>query len=108
MPNDYSFIEKLGIFILFQLEKRNFLPTSSKFQNQDLTPDLISCFLKSSMIKLFAKPVAESIRAEVSDRAKSFMINYGRSPKLSVILVGADPGSVIYTQKKEKWPLNLE
>ena len=59
------------------------------------------------MIKLFAKPVAESIRAEVSDRAKSFVKTYGRTPKLSVILVGADPGSVIYTQKKGEMAVQL-
>ena len=59
------------------------------------------------MLKLAAKPIAESIRTEVSIRAKNFLQTYGRTPKLSVILVGDDPGSVIYTQKKGEMAVQL-
>jgi methylenetetrahydrofolate dehydrogenase (NADP+)/methenyltetrahydrofolate cyclohydrolase len=49
---------------------------------------------------LLAKPVAESIRAQVKQRVSAFTQKFGRAPKLSVVLVGEDPGSVIYTTKK--------
>ncbi len=57
--------------------------------------------LKSaSMIQLFAKPVAEKIQKEVKQRVSRFKLNYGRLPKISVILVGDDTASRIYTQRK--------
>ena len=59
------------------------------------------------MQKLLAKPVAESIRTEVSERSQKFTLRYGRAPKLSVILVGDDPGSVIYTKKKGEMAVQL-
>lgn len=49
---------------------------------------------------LLAKPVAESIRARVKDRVSAFKQKTGRAPKLSVVLVGEDPASVIYTTRK--------
>jgi methylenetetrahydrofolate dehydrogenase (NADP+)/methenyltetrahydrofolate cyclohydrolase len=49
---------------------------------------------------LLAKPVAESIRAQVKQRVTAFAQKYGRAPKLSVVLVGEDPASVIYTTRK--------
>jgi methylenetetrahydrofolate dehydrogenase (NADP+)/methenyltetrahydrofolate cyclohydrolase len=49
---------------------------------------------------LLAKPVAESIRAQVKLRVSAFTQKHGRIPKLSVVLVGEDPGSVIYTTRK--------
>jgi methylenetetrahydrofolate dehydrogenase (NADP+)/methenyltetrahydrofolate cyclohydrolase len=51
-------------------------------------------------ILLAAKPVAEAIRKSVADRAHAFRTKQGRAPKLSVVLVGDDPASVIYTSKK--------
>ncbi len=83
------------------------MPSLIKFLNQDLTPNLISCFLRLSMHKLLAKPVAESIRSEVFKRSQKFTQTFGRPPKLSVILVGDDPGSVIYTQKKGEMAVQL-
>src|SRR4051812_44491704 len=49
---------------------------------------------------LLAKPVAEAILSEVRLRTSRFIHSVGRPPKLSVVLVGADPASVIYTARK--------
>lgn len=54
----------------------------------------------SSPTLLLAKPVAELIRARVKQRVLSFTQKTGRAPKLSVVLVGEDPASVIYTTRK--------
>jgi methylenetetrahydrofolate dehydrogenase (NADP+)/methenyltetrahydrofolate cyclohydrolase len=56
--------------------------------------------MNSSPTLLLAKPVAESIRESVKQRVTVFAKKHGRAPKLSVVLVGEDPGSVIYTTKK--------
>jgi methylenetetrahydrofolate dehydrogenase (NADP+)/methenyltetrahydrofolate cyclohydrolase len=53
-----------------------------------------------AMIKLFGKPVAEKIQQNVKDRTKKFIQKYQRPPHLSVVLVGDDPASVIYTRRK--------
>lgn len=49
---------------------------------------------------LLAKPVAESIQNQLRERVARFKQKHGRTPKLTVILVGEDPASVIYTRKK--------
>jgi methylenetetrahydrofolate dehydrogenase (NADP+)/methenyltetrahydrofolate cyclohydrolase len=52
------------------------------------------------MLQLFAKPVAHQIKENVTQRVHQFTLAHGRRPKLSVILVGDDSASRIYTQKK--------
>lgn len=52
------------------------------------------------MLLLSAKPVVEKLNQEVSARVKEVTKKLGRAPKLSVILVGTDPASQIYTSKK--------
>ncbi|OFZ20149.1 MAG: hypothetical protein A2X94_09590 [Bdellovibrionales bacterium GWB1_55_8] len=52
------------------------------------------------MLTLAAKPVAEKIRKSVQERSAAFLVRHHRAPKLSVVLVGTDPASVIYTRKK--------
>lgn len=52
------------------------------------------------MIPLIAKPVVEKLHAEVRDRVRAFAARAGRLPRLSVVLVGEDPASVIYTRRK--------
>ncbi|MBY0469830.1 bifunctional methylenetetrahydrofolate dehydrogenase/methenyltetrahydrofolate cyclohydrolase FolD [bacterium] len=52
------------------------------------------------MLLLSAKPVTEALRKEVSHRAAQFKKKHGRAPKLSVLIVGEDPASVIYVRKK--------
>jgi len=54
------------------------------------------------MITLAAKPVTESIKNSVRERAENFHRVHGRKPKLVVIIVGQDPASVIYTTKKRE------
>ncbi|MEK7399725.1 MAG: bifunctional 5,10-methylenetetrahydrofolate dehydrogenase/5,10-methenyltetrahydrofolate cyclohydrolase [Candidatus Poribacteria bacterium] len=49
---------------------------------------------------LSAKPVVNKIKHSVSEQVRSFIEKYSRRPKLSVILVGCDPASIIYTGKK--------
>jgi methylenetetrahydrofolate dehydrogenase (NADP+)/methenyltetrahydrofolate cyclohydrolase len=52
------------------------------------------------MIKLLGKPVADTILNDVRVRTSLFIERYHRPPQLSVILVGNDPASTIYTRKK--------
>jgi len=52
------------------------------------------------MLILSAKPVKEEIEASVKKRAESFVLKSGRKPKLVVVLVGEDPASMVYTNKK--------
>jgi methylenetetrahydrofolate dehydrogenase (NADP+)/methenyltetrahydrofolate cyclohydrolase len=52
------------------------------------------------MITLSAKPVAEAIQKNIRERTQKFVQRYHRAPKLSVVLVGEDPASVIYTTRK--------
>lgn len=51
---------------------------------------------------LDGKALAETVRAEVRERVAAFRSKVGRVPGLDVVLVGDDPGSVIYTRGKEK------
>jgi methylenetetrahydrofolate dehydrogenase (NADP+)/methenyltetrahydrofolate cyclohydrolase len=51
---------------------------------------------------LDGKALAETVRAEVRAGVDAFRATYGRVPGLDVVLVGEDPGSVVYTRNKEK------
>jgi len=51
---------------------------------------------------LDGKALAERVRAEVRAGVDAFRAQYGRVPGLDVVLVGEDPGSVVYTRNKEK------
>jgi len=51
---------------------------------------------------LDGKKLAESLRAEVKGRVAELVARTGRPPGLDVVLVGEDPGSVVYTRNKEK------
>lgn len=51
---------------------------------------------------LDGKKLAEEVRAEVKKGVDAFIAKHGRAPGLSVILVGEDPASQVYTRNKEK------
>jgi methylenetetrahydrofolate dehydrogenase (NADP+)/methenyltetrahydrofolate cyclohydrolase len=51
---------------------------------------------------LDGKSLAETVRAEVRVGVDAFRSAHGRVPGLDVVLVGEDPGSVVYTRNKEK------
>src|SRR5271166_6372484 len=51
---------------------------------------------------LDGKALAETVRAEVRAGVDAFRAAHGRVPGLDVVLVGEDPGSVVYTRNKEK------
>jgi len=51
---------------------------------------------------LDGKKLAEIVRSEVRAGVEAFRAKHGRAPGLDVVLVGEDPGSVIYTRNKEK------
>ncbi|MBL7715952.1 MAG: bifunctional 5,10-methylenetetrahydrofolate dehydrogenase/5,10-methenyltetrahydrofolate cyclohydrolase [Bdellovibrionales bacterium] len=59
------------------------------------------------MLLLSAKPVVEKLNHEVFLRVKEVTKKLGRAPKLSVILVGNDPASQIYTSKKGEAAVKL-
>ena len=48
------------------------------------------------------KDLAASLKAKMSEDIIQYVNKYGRRPKLAVILVGEDPGSVSYVAGKEK------
>lgn len=50
--------------------------------------------------RLTAKPVMAEMNQRTQERVRLFTQTFRRKPKLSVILVGEDPASVIYTSKK--------
>jgi methylenetetrahydrofolate dehydrogenase (NADP+)/methenyltetrahydrofolate cyclohydrolase len=54
------------------------------------------------MILLDGKAVAAARREALKPRVENFKSKFGRSPHLSVILVGADPASQVYVRNKEK------
>lgn len=59
------------------------------------------------MLPLIAKPVVEKLHEEVRDRVRVFTARTGRAPRLSVVLVGEDPASVIYTRRKGEAAVKL-
>lgn len=50
--------------------------------------------------RIDGKAIAKKLQAEVSLRSADFFAQYGRAPGLAVVLVGDDPASQIYVQKK--------
>ncbi len=54
------------------------------------------------MMLLEGKSVANQIKIEVAQRAQTFLENYGRKPRLDVIVVGEDPASHVYVKSKAK------
>lgn len=52
------------------------------------------------MVQMLAKPVAEQVQLSVKARAARFKERTGRSPHLAVVLVGENPGSLIYVRRK--------
>jgi methylenetetrahydrofolate dehydrogenase (NADP+)/methenyltetrahydrofolate cyclohydrolase len=53
-------------------------------------------------VVLDGKKLAEIVRAEVKAGVDAFRAAHGRVPGLDVVLVGEDPGSIVYTRNKEK------
>ena len=53
-------------------------------------------------IVLDGKATAKQVREEVRQGAAEFAARAGRPPGLAVVLLGEDPGSVVYTRNKEK------
>jgi methylenetetrahydrofolate dehydrogenase (NADP+)/methenyltetrahydrofolate cyclohydrolase len=51
---------------------------------------------------LDGKAVAKKVREEVKRDVEAFVQEHGRAPGLTVVLVGEDPASVVYTRNKEK------
>jgi methylenetetrahydrofolate dehydrogenase (NADP+)/methenyltetrahydrofolate cyclohydrolase len=51
---------------------------------------------------LDGKAIGATVREEVKQGAAAFAAERGRPPGLSVVLVGEDPASVVYTRNKEK------
>lgn len=51
---------------------------------------------------LDGKAVAAKVRAEVKDEVQRFVAEHRRAPGLTVLLVGEDPASIVYTRNKEK------
>lgn len=52
------------------------------------------------MLKLAGKPVADHLLEQVRHRITTCVQKTGRKPCISVVLVGQDPASLIYTRKK--------
>jgi methylenetetrahydrofolate dehydrogenase (NADP+) / methenyltetrahydrofolate cyclohydrolase len=48
------------------------------------------------------KAIAATVRDEVKQGVAAFVARHGRPPGLTVVLVGEDPASVVYTRNKEK------
>lgn len=60
-----------------------------------------------TMITLAAAPLVEVMKSELKARVQAVQKKLGRKPKLAVVLVGDDPGSVIYTRKKGERAIEL-
>ncbi len=54
-----------------------------------------------SALILDGKALAQVVRAEIRPAIEAFRMEHGRVPGLDVVLVGDDPGSVVYTRNKE-------
>ena len=55
----------------------------------------------SAMI-IDGKAIAARVRAEVASEVKAFIQSTGRTPGLATVLVGEDPGSVVYVAGKQR------
>jgi methylenetetrahydrofolate dehydrogenase (NADP+) / methenyltetrahydrofolate cyclohydrolase len=66
------------------------------------------CLEWSEMTKLlYGKPVADQVLNQVRARILSFVGQHYRPPRLTVVLVGEDPASIIYTRRKRDVALSL-
>jgi methylenetetrahydrofolate dehydrogenase (NADP+)/methenyltetrahydrofolate cyclohydrolase len=52
--------------------------------------------------RIDGRAIAQKVQREVADAVRAFQAKYGRVPALHVILVGEDPGSVVYVRNKER------
>jgi len=59
------------------------------------------------MKTLSARPAAEALSKKVASGVEEFKALHHRVPKLAVVLVGDDPPSVIYTQRKGRKAIEL-
>ncbi len=55
-----------------------------------------------SAILMDGRAVAKEIRERVKEKVQEFTETYGFAPKLATVLVGDDPGSVVYVGLKQK------
>ena len=59
------------------------------------------------MIRLAAKPVTDGMEVLLRTRVTAIRKKLARSPKLAVVIVGENPASVIYVQKKGEKAISL-
>jgi methylenetetrahydrofolate dehydrogenase (NADP+)/methenyltetrahydrofolate cyclohydrolase len=59
------------------------------------------------MIPLLAQPVVEKLHQDTRTRVEKFRAKHHRTPRLAVVLVGENAGSVIYTRKKGETAIAL-
>src|SRR5579864_7019128 len=48
------------------------------------------------------RAIAASVRAAVAEQVRAFTAQTGRPPGLATVLVGADPGSAVYVNAKQR------
>lgn len=95
-------LETIGVF--FQVRK--FFPAGSAKtvpKEENLTGTPVPRNIRERMpepIRILAKPVVEALATRTRKRLEAVRARLGRAPKLSVVLVGEDPASVIYTGRK--------
>lgn len=51
---------------------------------------------------LFGRPVADAIETEIAVQSRRFLLEHLRKPHLDVVLVGNDPASQVYVNKKRE------
>jgi methylenetetrahydrofolate dehydrogenase (NADP+)/methenyltetrahydrofolate cyclohydrolase len=59
------------------------------------------------MKSLTAQPVIEARRQKLKNETQNFISKMGRSPHLSVVIVGEDPASLVYVQNKGRAALEV-
>jgi len=59
------------------------------------------------MLELLAKPVTQKKNEILAKKCREFISRAHRPPQLTVVLVGEDPASVIYTRKKGEMAVSL-
>ncbi|MBE7563047.1 bifunctional methylenetetrahydrofolate dehydrogenase/methenyltetrahydrofolate cyclohydrolase FolD [Acidithiobacillus sp. HP-6] len=50
--------------------------------------------------RIDGKAIAKKLQAEIAEKSRAFLKNHGRAPGLAVVLVGNNPASEVYVQKK--------
>jgi len=50
--------------------------------------------------RIDGKAIAKKLQAETAEKSRAFLKNHGRPPGLAVVLVGNNPASEVYVQKK--------